>query len=212
MRTLYSHNVCVSSSYHVTTHDRLDACYVHTSSFEFRHDTPMHIRYDVWNIYNTHLSYRFDLQQTLYMIQHDKFTHTDACYMCTTPRARICAHTCTQVVSVSPRSKAYLWKSAFIRHHHHSEGVVYRSFCLNSSTLAVSETASRRWWCIEPLFPYLDPSGLQRAPLAHSLTKVGSARPFVIPDPPGGMPKCMWPTDTRYCYTARCSRHDFKGS
>ena len=38
-------------------------------------------------------------------------------------------------------------------HHHHPEGVVYRSFCLNSSTFAVSEIASRRWWCIESLFP-----------------------------------------------------------
>ena len=28
-----------------------------------------------------------------------------------------------------------------------------RSFRLNSITLAVSETASRRWWCIEDLFP-----------------------------------------------------------
>ena len=31
--------------------------------------------------------------------------------------------------------------------------VVHRSFCLTSSTLAVSEIASRRWWCIESLFP-----------------------------------------------------------
>ena len=38
-------------------------------------------------------------------------------------------------------------------HHHHPEGVVYRSFCLNSSTSAVSEIVSRRWWCIEYLFP-----------------------------------------------------------
>ena len=32
-------------------------------------------------------------------------------------------------------------------------GGVYRSVCLNSGTFAVSETASRRWWCIESLFP-----------------------------------------------------------
>ena len=32
-------------------------------------------------------------------------------------------------------------------------GLVYRSFCLNSSTLAVSKVTSRRWWCIESLFP-----------------------------------------------------------
>ena len=35
----------------------------------------------------------------------------------------------------------------------HPEGVVYRSFCFNSSTVAVSEVVSRRWWCIESLFP-----------------------------------------------------------
>ena len=40
-------------------------------------------------------------------------------------------------------------------HHHHPEGVAYRSFCLHSGTVAVSETASRRWWCIESLFPGL---------------------------------------------------------
>ena len=37
--------------------------------------------------------------------------------------------------------------------HHHPEGVVYRSFCLNSGTVAVSEAISRRWWCIESVFP-----------------------------------------------------------
>ena len=36
---------------------------------------------------------------------------------------------------------------------HHPEGVVCTSCRLNSSTVAVSETASRRWWCIESLFP-----------------------------------------------------------
>ena len=40
-------------------------------------------------------------------------------------------------------------------HQHHPEGVVYGSFCLNSSTVAVSEAASRRWWCIESLLPGL---------------------------------------------------------
>ena len=38
-------------------------------------------------------------------------------------------------------------------HHHHPEGVVYRSFCLNSSTVAVPEIVYRRWWCIESGFP-----------------------------------------------------------
>ena len=36
-------------------------------------------------------------------------------------------------------------------HHHHPEGVVYRTFRLNSSTSAASEIASRRWWHIESL-------------------------------------------------------------
>ena len=39
-------------------------------------------------------------------------------------------------------------------HHHHPEGVVYRSCCFDSSTFAVSEIASRRQWCIESIFPY----------------------------------------------------------
>ena len=39
-------------------------------------------------------------------------------------------------------------------HPHHPEGVVYGSFfCLNSGTVAVSKVPSRRWWCIESLFP-----------------------------------------------------------
>ena len=38
-------------------------------------------------------------------------------------------------------------------HHHHSDGVVYRIVCLNSSTVAVSEIVSRRWWCTEFVFP-----------------------------------------------------------
>ena len=38
-------------------------------------------------------------------------------------------------------------------HHHHREGAVYTSFCLGSSSFAATEIASRRWWCIESLFP-----------------------------------------------------------
>ena len=38
-------------------------------------------------------------------------------------------------------------------HHHHPEGVACRSFCLNSNTFAVSEMVSRRWLCVESLFP-----------------------------------------------------------
>ena len=51
------------------------------------------------------------------------------------------------------------WSSSNTRktdsiHHHHPEGVVYRSFCFNSSTVAVSKVTSRRWWCIESLPKY----------------------------------------------------------
>ena len=43
-------------------------------------------------------------------------------------------------------------------HHHHPEGVVYRNFCLNSSTFVASEIASMTWWwCIESLFPGATP-------------------------------------------------------
>ena len=45
-------------------------------------------------------------------------------------------------------------KSEFIHHHDHQQrGVVYRGFRLGSSTVAVSEVASGRWWCTESLFP-----------------------------------------------------------
>ena len=37
--------------------------------------------------------------------------------------------------------------------HHHPKGVVYRSFCFNSGTVAVSKVTSRRWWCIESPLP-----------------------------------------------------------
>ena len=67
-------------------------------------------------------------------------------------------------------------KSDFIHHHHHPEGVVYRSFCLNSSTFAVSEIASGRWWCIESLFP---------AMVCRALWEGGipAATPREAPDP-----------------------------
>ena len=35
-------------------------------------------------------------------------------------------------------------------------GSLYRSFCLSSSTFAVSEIVSRRRWCKESLFPLLE--------------------------------------------------------
>ena len=34
-------------------------------------------------------------------------------------------------------------------HHHHPEGVVYRSCCFNSVSVAVSKVPSRRWCCID---------------------------------------------------------------
>ena len=63
---------------------------------------------------------------------------------------------CVAVAIVSYNVYIYVpirFVSDFIRHHHHPEGVVYRSFCLNSSTSAVSEIASGSWWCTESLFP-----------------------------------------------------------
>ena len=64
----------------------------------------------------------------------------------------IIIHTCNNDATHDTNTSR---KSGFIHHHHHHhpEGVVYRSFCLNSSTVAVSEIASRRLWCIESLFP-----------------------------------------------------------
>ena len=52
-------------------------------------------------------------------------------------------------------------KTDSIQHHHHPEGVVYRNFCFNSGTIAVSKITSRRWWCVESLFPiqHAQPSG-----------------------------------------------------
>ena len=41
-------------------------------------------------------------------------------------------------------------------HHHHPEGVVYRGFCLNSGTVAVSKFPFRWWWCIESVFPIMN--------------------------------------------------------
>ena len=38
-------------------------------------------------------------------------------------------------------------------HHHHPEGVVYRGFCINSGTVAVSKFPFRWWRCIESVFP-----------------------------------------------------------
>ena len=60
---------------------------------------------------------------------------------------------------VASPSTARVWGSNVSRkseftHHHHPVGAVYRSVRLNSSTCAVSESASRRWWCIESLFPH----------------------------------------------------------
>ena len=39
-------------------------------------------------------------------------------------------------------------------------GVVYRGFCLNSGIVAVSNVTSRRWWCIESLFPGPELTGI----------------------------------------------------
>ena len=69
--------------------------------------------------------------------------------------------------------KGLLLGRAILYTFHHPEGVVYRSFCLNSSTFAASEIVSRRWWCIGSLFP---------SPLRDALPR----RPPAREDPGGG--------------------------
>ena len=54
-------------------------------------------------------------------------------------------------------------------HHHHPKGVVYRSYCLNSGTVAVSTTTSRMWWCIESLFPAHDVAAITASRSLQSL-------------------------------------------
>ena len=64
--------------------------------------------------------------------------------------------TCVLVGPTLGRSRSITRKSDLMHHHHHHhhpEGVVYRGFCLNSATVAVSKLTSRRWWCIESVFP-----------------------------------------------------------
>ena len=54
------------------------------------------------------------------------------------------------------RLELYVVRKTDSIHHHHPEGVVYRGFCLNSSTVAVSKFPFRWWWCIESVFPVVD--------------------------------------------------------
>ena len=60
---------------------------------------------------------------------------------------------------------------------------IYRQFCLNSGTVAVSKGTSRRWWCIESLFPACRAaqggSALSRRPLLQT----GSATSKTAGDP-----------------------------
>ena len=73
------------------------------------------------------------------------------------------------------------WKTDSIPHHHHPEGVVYIGVCLNSNIFAVSEAASRRWWCIESLFPiartgnYFKPSAIRHPSYVHAEAAVTCA-------------------------------------
>ena len=99
------------------------------------------------SIQNTHIHEHFAAHP------HTKYTstyphpHTKYSY----PRV-FCA---TSTLNTLTSGSCVIRKSHFVHHHHHHHpgGVVYRSFCLNSNTFAVSEIASRRWWCIESLFP-----------------------------------------------------------
>ena len=58
-------------------------------------------------------------------------------------------------------------------HHHHPEGVVYRSFCLNSGTVAVSKVTSGRRWCTESLFPFSQLPRPRRAEPTPALAEPG---------------------------------------
>ena len=70
----------------------------------------------------------------------------------TTPR--FCLHILLRQPSIYRRTDSIHHNH---HHHHNPEGVVYRNFCLNSATVAVSEITSRRWWCIESLSPICEP-------------------------------------------------------
>ena len=65
--------------------------------------------------------------------------------------------------AAGPRARGQVRMTDSI-HHHHPEGVVYRSFCLNSGTVAVSKVTSRRWWCIESIFPQVRARALAQGP------------------------------------------------
>ena len=84
-------------------------------------------------------------------------SRVSAMFMCVSHSPNAAAVLMISIVTVKLMSRVLAMvmcvsrKNDFI--HHNPEGLVYRSFCLNSSTFAVSETASRRWWCIEYLFP-----------------------------------------------------------
>ena len=77
-----------------------------------------------------------------------------------------------------PRRESAHRKSDSI-HHHHTEGVVYRGFCLNSGTVAVSKVSSRRWWCMESVFPTQAPPAAEvptSTPSASSSSSSSRAR------------------------------------
>ena len=57
------------------------------------------------------------------------------------------------IITMRSSMKRASRKTGSIHHHRHPEGVVYRSCCINSSTFAASKVTSRRWWCIEYVFP-----------------------------------------------------------
>ena len=69
---------------------------------------------------------------------------------CHAPTSQVSPH--RKAAAVAVRRLQTVNRKTDAIHRHHPEGVVYRSFHLNSSTFAVSEVVSRRWWCIESLF------------------------------------------------------------
>ena len=101
----------------------------------------------------------------------------------------------------------FIRKTDSIRHHH-PEGVVYRSCCFNSSTVAVSEIVSRRRWCTGSLFPFTYLSLSPSLPLFLSsslpLSLSLSLHPFSTLEPSDPFPVLpLRPSFLNFCYSTK---------
>ena len=70
--------------------------------------------------------------------------------------------------------------------------VVYRGFCLNSVAVAVSKVTSRRWWCIESLFPILVLIGEGRVSIPMNLEHVLAFVPGIASPPGASQPNMKY--------------------